>query len=36
VWGAWGLILAVPMLMMLKAICDHVEELQSIGELLGE
>ena len=36
VWGIWGTILAVPMLMMLKAICDHVEDLQPIGELLGE
>jgi hypothetical protein len=29
-------VLAVPMLMMPKAICDHVDDLQSIGELLGE
>lgn len=36
VWGVWGLILAVPMLMMLKAICDRIDELQPIGELLGE
>jgi predicted PurR-regulated permease PerM len=36
VWGLWGTVLAVPMLMMLKAICDHVEDLQSFGELLGE
>jgi predicted PurR-regulated permease PerM len=36
VWGVWGLILAVPMLMMLKAICDRIEELQPIGEMLGE
>ena len=28
VWGVWGTVLAVPMLMMLKAICDHVEDLQ--------
>jgi len=35
-WGVWGTVLAVPMLMMLKAICDRVEDLQSIGELLGE
>ncbi len=35
-WGLWGTVLAVPMLMMLKAICDHVEDLQPIGELLGE
>ena len=36
VWGIWGTILAVPMLMMLKAVCDHVEDLQPIGELMGE
>jgi predicted PurR-regulated permease PerM len=36
VWGMWGLILAVPMLMMLKAVCDRIEELQPIGELLGD
>ena len=36
VWGVWGTILAVPMLMMVKSICDHVEDLQPIGELLGE
>jgi predicted PurR-regulated permease PerM len=35
-WGIWGTILAVPMLMMLKAICDRVEDLQPVGELLGE
>ena len=36
VWGVWGLVLAVPMLMMAKAVCDRIEELQPIGELLGE
>ena len=36
VWGIWGTVLAVPMMMMIKAICDHVEDLQPIGELLGE
>jgi predicted PurR-regulated permease PerM len=36
VWGVWGTVLAVPMMMMIKAICDHVEDLQPIGELLGE
>ena len=36
VWGVWGLILAVPMLMMVKSVCDRIEELQPIGELLGE
>ena len=36
VWGVWGTVLAVPMMMMLKAVCDHVEDLQPVGELLGE
>jgi predicted PurR-regulated permease PerM len=36
IWGVWGAILAVPMLMMLKAVCDHIEDLQPVGELLGE
>ena len=35
-WGVWGTVLAVPMLMIAKAICDHVEDLQPLGELLGE
>jgi predicted PurR-regulated permease PerM len=32
VWGVWGTILAVPMMMMVKAICDRVEDLQPVGE----
>ena len=36
VWGIWGMLLAVPMMMVLKVICDHVEPLQPVGHLLGE
>ena len=36
VWGVWGTILAVPLMMTVKAICDRVEDLQPVGELLGE
>ena len=36
IWGIWGAVLAVPMLMMIKAVCDHIEDLQPVGELLGE
>jgi predicted PurR-regulated permease PerM len=36
VWGIWGLLLAVPMMMVIKAVCDHVEDFKAIGELLGE
>jgi predicted PurR-regulated permease PerM len=36
VWGIWGTLLAVPMLVAVKACCDRVEDLKPIGELLGE
>jgi predicted PurR-regulated permease PerM len=36
VWNVWGMLLAVPMLMVIKAVCDHVEDCKGIGELLGE
>jgi predicted PurR-regulated permease PerM len=36
VWDIWGMLLAVPMLMVVKAVCDRVEDLKGIGELLGE
>ncbi len=35
-WGVWGLLLAVPMLVAVKAICDRVEDLKAVGELLGD
>jgi predicted PurR-regulated permease PerM len=36
VWNVWGMLLAVPMLMVIKTVCDHVEDFKSVGELLGE
>ena len=36
VWGVWGTLLAVPMLVSLKACCDHIDRLKPIGELLGK
>ena len=35
-WGAWGLLLGVPILMAIKTVCDNVEDFKPIGELLGE
>ena len=35
-WGPLGLILAVPLLMIVKTVADHVESLSGISELLGE
>ncbi|OYT91559.1 MAG: AI-2E family transporter [Burkholderiales bacterium PBB3] len=35
-WGIWGLLLGVPIVMVIKSVCDKVEDLQGIGELLGD
>lgn len=36
VWDVWGMLLAVPLLMVIKAVCDHVEDFKGVGELLGD
>lgn len=36
VWGVPGAILAVPMTVMLKVICDHVDQLRPLAVLLGD
>ena len=35
-WGVPGMLLAVPMLMVMKAVCDHVEGLKGIGRFVGQ
>jgi len=35
-WGLWGLLLGVPIIMVIKAVCDRVENLKGVGELLGD
>jgi predicted PurR-regulated permease PerM len=34
-WGPVGLLLGVPILMVIKAICDRVDDLKPVGEFLG-
>jgi predicted PurR-regulated permease PerM len=34
-WGLPGLLLGVPILMAVKAVCDRVDDLKPVGELLG-
>jgi predicted PurR-regulated permease PerM len=36
VWGIWGTLLAMPMMVVAKACCDRIEDLKPIGELLGD
>lgn len=35
-WGIWGLLLGMPILLAVKAVCDRIEEFKAVGELLGE
>lgn len=34
-WGVWGLLLGIPILMIVKSVCDRVDDLKPIGEFLG-
>lgn len=34
-WGVWGLLLGIPILMIVKAVCDRVDELELVSEFLG-
>lgn len=35
-WGVWGMLLGIPIMVIIKVVADHVEGLQPIAELLGE
>lgn len=35
-WGFWGILLAVPMMMMVKSVSDHIEDLKPLGDFLGD
>ena len=36
IWGIWGLLLGIPILVIIKVISDHIEGLSPIAELLGD
>lgn len=35
-WGVWGLLLGIPIVVVVKVIAEHVEGMQTLAELLGE
>jgi predicted PurR-regulated permease PerM len=35
-WGIWGLLLAIPIIVIVKVVSQHVEQLQPLAELLGD
>jgi predicted PurR-regulated permease PerM len=36
IWGVWGLLLAVPIMAAVKAVCERIDDLSSYAELLSE
>ncbi len=34
-WGVWGLLLGAPLLAIVKVVCDRVDALKPVGDLLG-
>jgi predicted PurR-regulated permease PerM len=36
IWGMWGLLLGIPILAIVKTICDHNEDWKPVAELLGQ
>ena len=35
-WGVWGMLLAIPIIVIVKVVSEHVEELHPVAELLGD
>ena len=36
IWGAWGMLLAIPIVVVVKVVAESVEALNPVAELLGE
>jgi predicted PurR-regulated permease PerM len=35
-WGVWGMLLSIPVIVIVKVVSEHIEQLESLAELLGE
>jgi predicted PurR-regulated permease PerM len=35
-WGVWGMLLSIPIIVIVKVVSEHVDPLQPIAELLGD
>ncbi len=35
-WGVWGMLLSIPIIVIIKVVSQHVEQLQPVAELLGD
>lgn len=35
-WGIWGMLLGIPIIVIMKVVCEHIESFQPIAEILGD
>lgn len=35
-WGVWGMLLSIPIVVIMKVVAQHVEQLHPVAELLGD
>jgi len=35
-WGIWGMLLSIPIIVIVKVVAQHVDQVQPVAELLGE
>ena len=35
-WGVWGMLLGVPVVVIIRVVAEHVDGMQAVAELLGE
>src|SRR5208282_3270669 len=35
-WGVWGMLLSIPIIVIVKVVSQHVEQLHPVAELLGD
>ena len=35
-WGVWGLLLSSPIIVIVKVVSQHVEQLHPVAEMLGD
>jgi predicted PurR-regulated permease PerM len=35
-WGIWGMLLSIPIIVIIKVVSQHVDQLHPIAEMLGD
>jgi predicted PurR-regulated permease PerM len=35
-WGVWGMLLSIPIIVIVKVVAQHVEQLQPLAKVLGD